>query len=442
MLPASRLERLISYELYGKNRKKRFLVNLLCAFVPKKKNRRLIRNYFGFGPFPNPKPVELYEAGYLNKAVELLETDAAYRKKSCKEWLTLAACKLAQRKYQEAGSALNMAMAFALNGLLETEIGFAFAGFFLATGQIKTGINFSRYFYIRVKACPVLYPLKLWDGISDLNNKTIGVTANYDWGLGDQLHFGRYLKLLKMRYPRARICLLGSKALERLFLENKVADAYYDPAEKRSEPVRLPALDYTADLLLLGAILAEDYQRQEPIVYLKAGNDVSQELQSSLRNHPACQARVAFANKGAPRPFFVRKRDVNLEYFKAIFLQNPQIHFYACSKETQDSDFTGLDNVTNLGPLLSDLYDTAFVLERMDTVISVETSLAALASAMGKEVHLISNTDTCWRFHEYQGRSLWFDNFIPYRHEGEPQWPKILEQIGRHLRERFPPKET
>jgi len=48
MLPTPSLGRQISYGLY---RIKKFLVHLLCAFVPSQKYRRLIRCHFGFGPF-------------------------------------------------------------------------------------------------------------------------------------------------------------------------------------------------------------------------------------------------------------------------------------------------------------------------------------------------------------------------------------------------------
>ena len=386
---------------------------------------------------PPASPQELFEAGYLNKAVKFLECDAAYSKKTYKDWLVLAACKRAQGKDREAARAINMA--FALNpGSLEPN--YEYIQFLLSQGQIQTAISLWRQYLVLLKACPILDIQKLWDGVSDLNDKSIAVTMNYKWGLGDQIHFGRYLKLLKMKYPRVRIYLFGSQALQRLFMANGMADAFFDPAEQKSEPIRLPSQpDYTADLLLLGACLAEDYTRQEPVVYLKGGENVGPELKSYFKNQPAGRARVAFVYKGSPS--VTARRHINLEELKPLFSQNPQIHFFCLQKEAEDSEFAGLDNVTNLGPRLSDFYDTAFILEKMDAVIAIETALSILAPAMGKEMHLIGRIDSSHYFHEYQGRNLWFDNFIAYRHEGEPQWGKLLERIGNALRKRFPAQE-
>ena len=380
-------------------------------------------------------PIALFEAGELNKAVELLEIGAVCGKNSYQDWLTFALGKLAQGKYEETGRALNFGFALHPN-LASLEPNYNYIKLLLARGQIQTGLCQWRQYLILLKACPIFDPKILWNGVSDLNDKTIAVSMNYNWGQGDQIHFGRYLKVLKMKYPRVRICLIGSQSLQRLFLANGVADSYYDSFEKVPEPVRR-TVSHSADLLLLGALFARDYQRQEPIVYLKAGDDVSRELMSSLRNHPPCRAKVAFVYKGAPRPIAGR-RDIDLEHFKTVFLQNPQIQFFCLQKEALDSDFAGMPNVVNLGPLLSDFYDTAFALEHMDAVVSVETSLSALTSVMGKEVHLISNIDTCYRFHTYQGQNLWFDNLTVYRHGGKPRWAEIGKQIALALRERFP----
>jgi len=383
-------------------------------------------------------PVALFEAGHLDEATRLLETDPAH-KKNYQAWLLLATCKQAREKYDEAGWAINMACAL---DPTSPAINYFYIQHLLARGQIKTGINLWRQYLIMLKACPLSNPKNIWDGVSDLNNKTMAVAMNYKWGQGDQIHFGRYIKLLKMKYPRVKICLFGSNSLKRLFLENQVADAFFDPADESSAPTEGFTLDYYADLLLLGAFLAKDYQRQEPFVYLKAGEAVSDELKAAVQNQPRGQAKVAFVYNGAARAYAKRRDINNIEDLKTIFLQNPQIQFYCLQKEAGDADFAGLDNVTTLGPLLSDFYDTAFVLEQMDAVVTVETAAAALASAMGKEVHLISRVDYCWRFHTYQGRSLWFDNLISYRHEGKPQWPVIFDQIGHNLRERFPASEV
>jgi hypothetical protein len=55
---------------------------------------------------------------------------------------------------------------------------------------------------------------------------------------------------------------------------------------------------------------------------------------------------------------------------------------------------------------LEDFADTAALVDGLDLVISVDTSVAHLAGAMGKPVWLLNRYDTCWR---------WMADFHPER---------------------------
>ena len=47
---------------------------------------------------------------------------------------------------------------------------------------------------------------------------------------------------------------------------------------------------------------------------------------------------------------------------------------------------------------MEDFGDTAALIANLDLVISVDTSVAHLAGAMGKEVWLLDRFDPCWRW--------------------------------------------
>jgi hypothetical protein len=47
---------------------------------------------------------------------------------------------------------------------------------------------------------------------------------------------------------------------------------------------------------------------------------------------------------------------------------------------------------------LHDFEDTAALVDQLDLVISVNTSVAHLAGALGKPVWLLNRFDTCWRW--------------------------------------------
>jgi hypothetical protein len=47
---------------------------------------------------------------------------------------------------------------------------------------------------------------------------------------------------------------------------------------------------------------------------------------------------------------------------------------------------------------LHDFSDTAALIENLDLVISVDTSVAHLAGALAKPVWIMNRFDTCWRW--------------------------------------------
>ena len=58
--------------------------------------------------------------------------------------------------------------------------------------------------------------------------------------------------------------------------------------------------------------------------------------------------------------------------------------------------------------LLTDFAETAALIDNLDLVISVDTSTAHLAAAMGKPVWLLNRYDTCWRWLLDNDDSPWY----------------------------------
>lgn len=56
------------------------------------------------------------------------------------------------------------------------------------------------------------------------------------------------------------------------------------------------------------------------------------------------------------------------------------------------------DKVQDLSARLHDFSDTAAFIGNLDLVITIDSSVAHLAGAMGKRVWLLNRYDTCWRW--------------------------------------------
>ena len=99
--------------------------------------------------------------------------------------------------------------------------------------------------------------------------------------------------------------------------------------------------------------------------------------------------------------------------------------------------FEGIENfpMTNLANKINDYSDLAHYINHLDLVITVDTGLAHLAAAMGKEVWLMNRFDTCWRWLETRGTTDWYPSFMIYRQKEFMNWDNVIRAIKRDLDE-------
>jgi ADP-heptose:LPS heptosyltransferase len=89
--------------------------------------------------------------------------------------------------------------------------------------------------------------------------------------------------------------------------------------------------------------------------------------------------------------------------------------------------------VINHTTLLHDFADTAALIENLDLVISVDTSTAHLAGALGKPVWILNRFDTCWRWLLHRTDSPWYPTVRLYRQERVGNWHGVVERVRTDL---------
>jgi ADP-heptose:LPS heptosyltransferase len=66
-------------------------------------------------------------------------------------------------------------------------------------------------------------------------------------------------------------------------------------------------------------------------------------------------------------------------------------------------------------------------------VISVDTSVAHLAGALGKPVWLLNRFDTCWRWMTERDDSPWYPTMKIFRQPVAGDWDSVLAQVRAEL---------
>jgi hypothetical protein len=136
---------------------------------------------------------------------------------------------------------------------------------------------------------------------------------------------------------------------------------------------------------------------------------------------------------------FNSRRDIPLA--KLAVLKDPNIAFYSLQKgEPAESELAALmrdrwdgPDIIDFTSRLHDFSDTAALMANLDLIISVDTSTAHLAGALGKPVWILNRFDTCWRWLLQRADSPWYPTAKLYRQEKAGCWDDVVERIKMDL---------
>ena len=107
-------------------------------------------------------------------------------------------------------------------------------------------------------------------------------------------------------------------------------------------------------------------------------------------------------------------------------------NLYLIQKEVRPSDQQYLDDhleIVYLGPKIQDFEDSAAIIQNMDEIITIDTSLAHLAGALGKKMKVLLPWVPDWRWLLDRQDSPWYPNSTLYRQESMGDWGNVANRV-------------
>jgi ADP-heptose:LPS heptosyltransferase len=93
------------------------------------------------------------------------------------------------------------------------------------------------------------------------------------------------------------------------------------------------------------------------------------------------------------------------------------------------------DDVVHFGEQLKDFSDTAALIENLDLVVAVDTSVAHLAGALGKPVWVLLPFMPDWRWLLDRDDSPWYPTARLFRQDEGRAWDTVIARVKVALRE-------
>ncbi len=296
----------------------------------------------------------------------------------------------------------------------------------LVSGQFERGWDEYEWRY-RLAGVPSPMPLKdvpAWDG-ADLAGGSLLLVA--DQGYGDGIQFARYIPWAAERC--GKVMLAASKELQPLLRQVPGIDTMFDQWDA-CPPVK--AWQTLSGLPRLHGTTAERLPASPP--YLAAEPDRVAAWEERLKALCAPgYARVGLVWAGRPTHMNDRNRTVTLAGLSAI-TDLAGVTFVSLQKGAavdQIGGYFGRAPLVNLGPEIEDFADSAAVIQGLDLVITVDTSVAHVAGAIGKPAWVMLPHAPDWRWLRERSDSPWYPSLRLFRPPGPRDWPAVTAAVAK-----------
>ncbi|BBO79780.1 hypothetical protein DSCO28_03460 [Desulfosarcina ovata subsp. sediminis] len=266
----------------------------------------------------------------------------------------------------------------------------------------------------------------LWDG-APFRGKTLLI---YDeQGLGDTLQFIRYLPLVKklggrvfFETRKTLIPLVGNFPGVDVLLERDG-----NGNQKRTYDLCIPLMSVPVRMGTTRSTIPNS------VPYLSASHERKKKWQHVFKKK---HIKIGIVWSGNKNHINDARRSCGIEHFKQI-VHVPNLSFFSLQKDVsrEEKAFLTRLGIDDIGSVFEDFADTAAVIDFLDLVISVDTSVVHLAGAMGKRVWALLAFDPDWRWLLETDKSPWYPSISLFRQKTPGDWTGVFDDIQVKLSE-------
>jgi tetratricopeptide (TPR) repeat protein len=269
------------------------------------------------------------------------------------------------------------------------------------------------------------FPQPMWLGAEEIEGKTILVCA--DEGLGDTIQFVRYVPVLAER--GARVVLAVQDPLQRL-LSGLSGVSRCVPM---SAIGALPAFELHCPVSSLPLAFGTRLDTIPSATSYLPSPASSQRQAWEDRLGPHARLRVGLVWSGSPTHTNDANRSIPLKVLSRII--DVDAAFISLQKDPRPRDRALLEQtgIVELTTHLSDFAETAALLSCLDLVITVDTSVAHLAGALGCPTWILLPWTPDYRWLLDRDDSPWYPTMRLFRQTASRDYAPVVDRVRSEL---------
>lgn len=196
--------------------------------------------------------------------------------------------------------------------------------------------------------------------------------------------------------------------------------------------VKRDLFDFKVSLLSLPAALGlKTEQELLSPPYLRGSSQRSVEVRSLVRGQKS-QRCIGIQWRGGGNPKLVN-RSMPIEYLDTLVSNGDRFVSLRQSPMESEARWLADRGVIRFDSLMANFDDTAAVIENLDFVVTVDTSIAHLAGAMGKKTFLLLPYSAAWGWMESRSDSPWYPSMTLIRQKSPGDWASCITALDKML---------
>ena len=264
-----------------------------------------------------------------------------------------------------------------------------------------------------------------------IDNKKILILS--EQGIGDNLQFARYIFWLKEKF-NCDIIFYINKKISHLFKNC--------PCKIVNDLDQVDKVDFFQHLLSLPYIYYKRENKFKKCISF-ISDDTSNNLNWKKKLEDLKKPLIAIQWKGNEKFLDDQQRSIPFKFFSNL-IKDKNYSFISLQKDNFSTDIKS----NNLQEFITDFseeidigdksfIDTISILNNIDLLISVDTSMTHLASTMGVKTLLLLNSNPDWRWNIELQEKCFYENLEIIKADRINDWESVSLMINNKLRKLF-----